>query len=114
MMITTWLTTAALIGTLGGSLAPATPAGEIFGDVRMGEKYLADVPVQLTCGDETVKGKTDQAGSFRLAAKAAGKCTFSVTYSEKTTSVDIVVFEKPSRYRLVLEAKDGGYVLKRV
>ncbi len=90
------------------------PLGEVFGDLRLGDKYVADTPVQLTCGDEVVKGKTDQAGSFRLAAKTNGKCTFSVTYETKTVSVDVVVFDKPARYRFMLEPKDGGYVLKRV
>ena len=105
-----------MITTLFAVATFATGAafGEIFGDVRMGDKYLPEVPVELTCGQETVKGKTDQSGSFRLAAKTAGKCTFTVTYSEKTASVDVVVFDKPARYRLVLETKDGGYVLKRV
>ena len=61
-------------------LAAPVALGEIFGDVRVGDKYVADAPVQLTCGDETVKGRTDASGSFRLAGKATGKCTFSVTY----------------------------------
>ncbi|MFN8573822.1 MAG: hypothetical protein U0132_17325 [Gemmatimonadaceae bacterium] len=88
--------------------------GEVFGDLRIGDKYVADAPVQLTCGDEVVKGKTDQAGSFRLTGKTNGKCSFSVTYETKTVSVDVVVFEKPARYRFMLELKDGAYILKRV
>lgn len=90
------------------------PVGEIFGDIRFNEKYLADTEVRLKCGEEVVKGKTDESGSFRLAAKASGKCAFSVTHGDKTTSVDVVVFDKPARYRLVLELKEGVYVLKRV
>ena len=90
------------------------PVGEIFGDVRLAEKYLADLPVQLKCGYEIVTGTTDKSGSFRLATKASGKCSFSITYDKKTTSVEVVVFEKPVRYRLVLEPKGGSYVLKRV
>jgi hypothetical protein len=96
------------------ALAAPASMGEIFGDVRVGDKYVADTPVQLTCGAETVKGKTDQSGSFRLAAKESGKCVFSVTYEGKTASVDVIVFDKPARYRLVLEPKDGGWALKRV
>ncbi|MGQ0647440.1 MAG: hypothetical protein ACT4P7_07690 [Gemmatimonadaceae bacterium] len=95
-------------------LAAPIPIGEIFGDVRVGETYLAEAPVQLVCGPDTVKGKTDAAGSFRLASKASGRCVFSVTHEGKTSSVDVVVFDKPSRYRLVLELKDGVHVLKRV
>ena len=97
-----------------GVLALRAPVGEIFGDVRLGEKYLSDIPVELKCGDEVVKGTTDKSGSFRLAAKNSGKCAFSITYDKKTTSVEVVVFDKPARYRLVVESKDGSYVLKRV
>ena len=95
-------------------VAAPVSLGEIFGDVRVGDKYVADAPVELTCAGETVKGRTDASGSFRLAGKATGKCTFSVTYEDKSASIDVVVFDKPARYRLVLESKDGAYVLKRV
>lgn len=90
------------------------PFGEIFGDVRVGEKYVADTPVELKCGAEVVKSKTDSTGSFRLAAKATGRCSFTVTYMSQAASVDVVLFEKPARYRLLLESTGGKYVLKRV
>jgi hypothetical protein len=38
----------------------------------------------------------------------------TVTYEGKASSVDVVVFDAPSRYRLMLELKDGVYILKRV
>jgi hypothetical protein len=97
-----------------GALVLALSVGEIFGDIRLGDRYLADAPVELKCGAETVKAKTDSAGSFRLAVKASGKCTFSVTHGDKSASIDVVVFNQPARYRLVLELKDGVYVLRRV
>jgi hypothetical protein len=91
------------------------PGGEIFGDIRVGETYLVDAPVQLKCGDEIVKGTTDKEGSFRLAAKSTGRCVVSVTYEKATPSVEVVLFDKPARYRLVVEkTKDGSYILKRV
>ncbi|MBC7898280.1 MAG: hypothetical protein H7066_22860 [Cytophagaceae bacterium] len=99
--------------TLAAMVMPAT-AGEIFGDVRIGDKYVAQAPIQMVCGTDTVKGKTDDAGSFRLATKAGGKCVVTVTHDGKPASVDVVVFDKPSRYRLVLELKDGAFILKRV
>lgn len=98
---------------LSALLVPAA-AGEIFGDVRVGDKYVAQAPIQLVCGAETTKTTTDDAGSFRLATKAGGKCVVSLTYENKVSSVDVVVFDKPARYRLQLEVKDGTHVLKRV
>jgi len=88
-------------------------AGEIFGDLRLGDQYLADVKLQLKCGEQTVEGTTDKAGSFRLAVKGSGPCALTVTYKEQKSSVNVVVFEQPARYRLLLEEKDGKYVLKR-
>ena len=98
---------------LAAMVMPAT-AGEIFGDVRVGDKYVKEAPIKMVCGTDTVKGKTDDAGSFRLTSKGAGKCVVTVTHEGADASVDVVVFEKPSRYRLVLELKDGVYILKRV
>jgi len=94
--------------------APASLRGEIFGDLRLAEKYLADTKIELKCGEEVVTATTDSLGSFRLSAKASGKCTVTVTYEKQTPSLSVVVFDKPARYRLVIEAKDGKYVLKRV
>ncbi len=99
--------------TLATMVLPAT-AGEIFGDVRVGDKYVAQAPIQMVCGAESVKGKTDDAGSFRLASKGGGKCVVTVTNEGHDASVEVVVFDAPSRYRLMLELKDGVYILKRV
>ena len=101
-------------GLIALSFVIVPAAGEIFGDVRIGDKYVADAPIQMACGADTVRAKTDAAGSFRLATKAGGKCAVTITYEGKSASVDVVVFDKPARYRLMLELKDGAYILKRV
>lgn len=93
----------------GGAL-PST----IFGDLRLGEKYLPGVEVTLACGADSVSGKTDAAGSFRLTVKTGGKCRLTVQYEKESAAIDVVAFEQPARYRLVLELKDGKYTLKRV
>ncbi len=96
------------------ALAVGAPAGEVFGDLRVGEDYVKEAALELKCGDEVVKGKSDANGSYRLTAKGSGKCTISVTHEGQTASVDVVVFEKPSRYRLVLEKKGETWTLRRV
>jgi hypothetical protein len=88
--------------------------GEIFGDIRSGEAYVADAKVLVTCGAESAEGTTDKSGSFRLKVGASGKCKFSVTHNKQTATIDVVLFEQPSRYRFVLEVVDGKAVLKRV
>ncbi|NUQ13029.1 MAG: hypothetical protein HUU26_12015 [Gemmatimonadaceae bacterium] len=98
---------------LGVALAPP-PAAEVFGDLRIGDQYVADAALELTCGEETVKGRTDATGSFRLSAKSLGKCRLTVTHDGQTPAVDVVLFEKPARYRLVLERKGDTWTLRRV
>lgn len=90
------------------------PPGEIFGDIKSGDDYLSEAAITLTCGADTVTAKTDSAGSFRLRTKATGKCRLGVAWKEQAPAIDVVVFERPTRYRLVLEEKDGKYVLKRI
>lgn len=97
-----------------GALAVGAPFGEVFGDVRVGEEYVKEAAIELKCGTEVVKGKTDAAGSYRLTAKGSGKCTISVTHDGQTPAVEVVVFEKPARYRLVLEKKGENWTLRRV
>ena len=97
-----------------GALSLAAPAGEVFGDLRVGEDYVKEAALELKCGEEVVKGKTDASGSYRLTAKASGKCSISVTHDGQTASVDVVLFEKAARYRLVLEKKGDTWTLRRV
>lgn len=102
--------TLALLGVLG----LAAPVGEVFGDLRVGEDYVKDAALELKCGEEVVKGKTDANGSYRLTAKGNGKCTISVTHDGQTPGVDVVLFDKAARYRLVLEKKGDTWTLRRV
>ena len=97
-----------------GALSLTAPAGEVFGDLRVGEDYVKEAALELKCGEEVVKGKTDASGSYRLTAKASGKCTISVTHGGQTASVEVVLFEKAARYRLVLEKKGDTWTLRRV
>ena len=97
------------------SLLSITPAGDIYGDVRLGEKYLANTKLELKCGTEAIQtATTDSLGSFRFPVKAAGRCRLTVDYDKQTPSVDVVAFDKPARYRLIVELTGGKYTVKRV
>jgi hypothetical protein len=97
-----------------GAVVASAPVGEVFGDVRVGEEYVKEAAVELKCGTEVVKGKTDATGSYRLSAKATGKCTIAITHDGQTPTVDVVLFEKAARYRLILEKKGDAWTLRRV
>jgi hypothetical protein len=99
---------------VAGVLAATATFGEVFGDLRVGEQYVKEAALELKCGDEVVKAKTDSTGSYRIAAKADGKCTITVTHEGQSPSVDIVVFDKAMKYRLVLEKKGQTWTLRRV
>lgn len=88
--------------------------GEIYGDLRMGDKYLADAKIQLTCGSETSETITDAKGSFRLRVKASGKCQVKVIHGPHNAALEVVLFDKPAQYRLLLEDKDGKTTLKQL
>ena len=88
--------------------------GEIYGDLRVGEKYVADTKLTLTCGTESAEATTDKQGSFRITVKGSGKCKVTAAYEKQTASIDVVLFDQPTRYRFVLELVDGHYILKRV
>ena len=92
----------------------ALTSGEIFGDLRQDDKYVAGAKLQLTCGADVAAATTDSVGSFRIKSKASGKCALAVTQGTESATLEVVVFEKPMRYRLVLEKKDGKLILKRV
>lgn len=105
-----------IVPLLAALLATPVPSmrGEIFGDIRAGDAYLADAKVTLACGAETAEGTTDKSGSFRLKVAASGKCKFTVAHDKQTASIDVVLFDNATRYRFVLETADGKSVLKRV
>ena len=97
-----------------GLLTAGAAFGEVFGDLRIGESYVKEASLELKCGDEVVKAKTDSTGSYRVAAKASGRCSITVMHEGQSVSVDVVVFEKPQRYRLILEKKGDSWILRRV
>lgn len=88
--------------------------GEIYGDLRIGDKYVVDTKLTLTCGTESAEATTDKQGSFRITVKGSGKCKLTAAYEKQMPSVDVVLFDQPARYRFVLELADGKYILKRV
>ena len=102
------------IGVCCLALAWAAGAAEIHGTVSEGGKTLpAKVPVKLDCSGTSVSGETDQYGSYSLKIAAAGECTVSVEYKKSSPSVKVTVYEKPSRYDLVVSEEAGKVTLSR-
>ncbi len=116
--------------TLAIVLLPLTQllAGRIFGDIKMGDKPVAEgVKVTISAPLKAAEaGKpapapvvadssaTDKFGAYRLNVKEEGKCILTVHIDKQTPTLEVLSYANATRYDLVLEKdKDGKYALKR-
>ena len=103
-----------LIGACFLALAWAAGAAEIHGTVSEDGKTLAEgVSLKLDCGGTSATAQTDQFGSYSLKVGATGECVVSIDYKKASPSVKVTVYEKPSRYDLVVKEEAGKLVLTR-
>jgi len=89
--------------------------GEIYGTLtEEGRSVGPNAQVEVTCAGKTYpRNTTDQYGSYRLYVQEKGKCTLKVHYKQQSPSTEVSSYERSVRYDLVLEKKDGQYVLRR-
>jgi hypothetical protein len=105
---------ALLMGVAWVVLAGVAAAAEVHGTVSEGGKTLpAGVPVKLDCSGNSASAQTDQYGSYSLKVAATGECTLSLEYKKASPSVKVTVYEKPSRYDLVVAEEAGKVTLTR-
>ncbi len=96
------------------ALAGAVEAAEIHGTVSEGGKTLPEgIPLKLDCSGTSASAKTDQFGSYSLKIAASGECVLSLEYKSSTLSLKVTVYEKPSRYDLVVKEEAGKLTLAR-
>jgi hypothetical protein len=101
-----WLALASLAATAG--------AAEIHGTVSESGKALPEgVALKLDCSGTTASAQTDPYGSYSLKLAATGECTLSLTYKGSSPSIKVTVYEKPSRYDLVVKEEAGKLTLAR-
>jgi hypothetical protein len=100
-------------GLVGLVLAASASAAEIHGTVSEGGKPLAAVVVKLDCGGTSVSGKTDEFGSYSLKLGATGDCRLTLEYKGATPSLKVTVYDKPSRYDLVVSDEGGKPTVRR-
>jgi hypothetical protein len=93
-----------------------TQAGMIYGVVKVQAKHVgAGVKIEvLSAGAVTDSARTDTNGTYQLVIKTQGKISLRVIYEGKTTPpIEIYTYDQPARYNLILEAKDGAYMVRR-
>ncbi len=102
----------AFVLTVAAAASPAF-AGEVFGTIKEGGKPVKEgLKVTVTCGAKSVAGATDKNGAYRLFAAEEGKCTLTVEVGGEAPTTTVSSYEDSARYNLVLEKKDGKYVLR--
>jgi hypothetical protein len=95
-------------------LAGAAGAAEIHGTVSEDGKTLPEgIPLKLDCSGVSGSAQTDQFGSYSLKVAATGECILSLDYKGSSASVKVTVYEKPSRYDLVVKQEAGKLTLTR-
>jgi hypothetical protein len=102
------------LGCLAMALAGAAAGAEIHGTVSENGKPLAGgVAVKLECGQASASARTDEFGSYSLKIAGTGECRLSIDYKGGNPSVKVTVYEKPSRYDLVVTDEGGKPGLRR-
>ena len=105
------LTTAGLIGLLA---AASAGAAEVHGTISENGKPLAKgAAVKLECSGASASGSTDEFGGYSVKTTATGDCKLSVDYKGGSLSLPVTVYEKPSRYDLVVKTDGGKTTLAR-
>jgi hypothetical protein len=105
-----------LIGVLGAAFAAAAlNAAEVHGTISEGGKPLPQgVTIKLDCpGGAAATATTDAYGGYSLKTAASGECKLSVDYKGSSLSLPITVYDKPSRYDLVVKNEGGKTALAR-
>ena len=102
------------IAALCFAAASAAGAGEVFGTISESGKPLpAGATLKLECGDASAQGATDPFGSYSIRTASTGDCRLTLTYKGASPSVKVTLFEKPTRYDLVVKDEGGKVTLSR-
>jgi hypothetical protein len=96
------------LGTAFGALG-----AEIHGTVSENGKPLAGATMKLDCAGASATGKTDEFGSYSVKLGATGECRLSLEYKNASPSLKVTVYDKPSRYDLVVSDEGGKPAVRR-
>ena len=102
----------AVLGLAAMALATLVAAAEIHGTISENGKPLPQgVAVKLDCSGTSASGATDQFGGYSIKINATGDC--KVSLESKGASLPVTVYDKPSRYDLVVKTEGGKTTLVR-
>ena len=89
-------------------------AGELYGTIsENGKPVAAGLKLEIRVGDKVDSTQTDKFGSYRMVVREKGKCTLTLHVRNQSPSIELVSYDKSSRYDWILEMKDGKLSLRR-
>jgi len=95
-------------------VASAAVGGEIYGTVTEGGKPVAaGMALRLTCGSAAADARTDAYGAYSLKSATTGKCGLSAPSVPGAPSLAVTVYEKSTRYDIVLAHSGDKSTLAR-
>jgi hypothetical protein len=112
---------AAILITVAG--VTDASAGRLFGDVKKGDKPVAQ-GVLITVQAAAKPGEkgntapidsvvTDKVGSYKVMVKGEGKYMLTVHLGKQEAVLEVFSYKEPTRYDLIVEEKDGKLAVRR-
>ena len=69
--------------------------------------------MKLDCAGTAASGATDEFGSYSVKTAAAGDCRLTLDYRKSAPSLKVTLYEKPTRYDLVVKDEAGKVTVAR-
>ena len=104
-----------LIVVVGGLHASTAGAAQIYGTLTENNRAVAGLQIKVACnsGGE-FNATTKDSGSYSIRVGATGYCRFIVTNRSGGPSIEIYLYDQPSRYDFNLTRDSNGvYTLQK-
>ena len=89
-------------------------AGQIYGTLRESDRPIANVKIEVVCGNNTYSAVTDNSGLYRLFAKDTGRCVARAYYQNQAPQTGIDSYPNPAHYDFdLVRLPNGQYELRR-
>lgn len=100
----------ALVGLLAASVMIA---GHVYGTIRFNNQPHRNAEVSISCGGETVPGRTDQEGVYRMFVRATGSCQLMLEPNGRRAMGSLYSYDRPTAYDFDLVQQDGRWMLRK-
>jgi hypothetical protein len=98
----------ALVGLFAASVAMA---GHVYGTIRHNNQPYRNAEVSISCGAETVPGRTNQEGVYRMFVRSTGSCQLVLEPNSRRAPGSLYSYDRPTAYDFDLVQQNGRWVL---